>query len=199
MSPNLFWWRNKFIYILDGLRMSTFSLSELFLQKQHFCSWCFYDLKKLSCILSVDVKGSLWNHWFRTISFMKLNFICTRITENLTFKFNCQIWMENQIIHSGCNIPPLLLVLVYFTWISSMVKLVFLVFSGTRADYYTSSRLLWETSERAATHVNNRVFITTSPTDRIDWTQISAITNVFHISTADKLKCAWIFMPCETV
>ncbi len=25
ISPNLFWWRNKFIYILDGLRGNTFS------------------------------------------------------------------------------------------------------------------------------------------------------------------------------
>ncbi len=35
-SPNMFWWRNKFIYILDGLWVSTFSANFLFWMNYSF-------------------------------------------------------------------------------------------------------------------------------------------------------------------
>ncbi len=38
ISPNLFWWRNKLIYIIDGPRMSTFSAS------LHFRVHCSFKL-----------------------------------------------------------------------------------------------------------------------------------------------------------
>ncbi len=53
ISPNLFPWRNKLIYILDGLMVSTFTA--------HFHFWVNYSFKSLnSCVITGQF--SQWPH-----------------------------------------------------------------------------------------------------------------------------------------
>ncbi len=54
---NLLWWRNKLIYILNRLRMTTFSAISVFLrisQKRKFCHHLFTLMPLQTCITTLD-------------------------------------------------------------------------------------------------------------------------------------------------
>ncbi len=75
ISPNLFWWRNKLIYILDGLRVSNFKANFRFWVKYSFTFFFSkprrFDGAKRSKMLLRDVTFSKGKHFMWRNKFMK--------------------------------------------------------------------------------------------------------------------------------